>query len=196
MASRGGEADVVWPLGASQGLYGQDTLTVGANFNVAPGAAAIQHIVCQVYYEDLGGSAASLRHWSEVQPSIIEYMGIKVSATSAASPGSWGAGVALNSTYDLLKANQNYAVLGFTTLAAVAAVGIQGPDTGNYICGGPNSVQTASTRDYFKRLSLESGFPTIPVIQSANKGGTNVVVAASAAATAYDVTLVCARLSS
>ena len=70
MATRGGEAETLFPLGASQGLFGQDSLVVGANFNVAPAASAIQHVVLQVYYEDLGGSAAQLRHWSEVQPSI------------------------------------------------------------------------------------------------------------------------------
>lgn len=195
MATRGGEADPTWPLGVQQPLYGQDQLTVGANFNVAPGAAAIQHIDAVIYYEDLGGVSANLRTWAECAPNVIELVGVKVSATSGASPASWGAGVAINSSFDLLKANQLYAVLGFTTLAAVAAVAVQGPDTGNLLCGGPNSLALDDTRYYFKRLSDNTGFPTIPVINSANKSGTNVLVASSAASTAADITLVLAHLS-
>lgn len=195
LETRGAEADVMWPLGAVQTLYSQDALTVGANFIVAPAANAIQHITAQVYYDDLPGVAASLRHWTEVQPNIIEFVGIQVSPTTAASPSSWGAGVAINSTYDLLKANQLYAILGFVCPAAVVALAIQGPDTGNLLCGGPNSTAPDDTRWYFKRLWEETGYATIPVINSANKAGTNVLLTGSVAATQYPVTLIAARLS-
>lgn len=185
----------LWPLGASQTLYSQDQLTVGAIFTAAPGAAAIEHITLQAYYDDLPGVSASLRHWAEVQPNIIEFVGVKVTPTTAASPGSWGAGVAINSVFDLLKANQPYAVLGFVAGAVATAVALQGPDTGNLLCGGPNSNTPDDTREYFKRLSDRTGLATIPVINSANKGGTNVAIAGSAAATQVPVTFTLARLS-
>lgn len=194
--ARGGEADVSWPVGLSQVLYSQDQLTVGANFTAAPGAASIQHAVLEVYYDDLPGVAAGLRTWAEVQPNVIEVMGITVNPTSGASPGSWGAGVAINSVFDLMKANQFYAILGFVTGLTAVAVGIQGPDTGNLICGGPNSVDPDNTRFYFKRLSDATGYPLIPVINSANKAGTNVLVSSSVAATLTPVTFVAAHLSS
>lgn len=193
--SRGAEADIVWPIGVQQPLYPQDTLTVGANFDAAPAANAIQHATLQMYYPNLDGGNASLRHWSEVQPNIIESMGVFVTPVSGASPGSWGNGVLINSKFDLMKGNQLYAVLGFVTTAVVSAVAIQGPDTSNFLCGGPNSVALDDTRWYFKRLSDATGLATIPVINSANKAGTNVLIASSVAATAADVTLHCVRLS-
>lgn len=190
-----GAAVPTWCLGVSQTLYSQDNLTVGANFTAAPGAASIQHITLQAFYDDLPGVAAQLRHWQEVQSNIIEVVGVKVVPTSSASPSSWSAGVALNSTFDLLKANQLYAVLGFITQAAVAAVAIQGPDTGNLLCGGPNSATPDDTRWYFKRLNEKTGLATIPIINSANKAGTNVLITDSVAATARPTTLFLARLS-
>lgn len=195
LSQRGGEADVAFPLGLIQTLYSQDLLVVGADFNVAPGAAAIQHATLQVYYDDLPGVGGNMRHWSEVAPNILEVVGVEVAPTSAASPGSWGTGVALNSTFDLLKANQLYAVLGFVTSAAVSALAIQGPDTGNLLCGGPNSLAVDDTRYYFKRLNEESGLATIPVINSANKVGTLAYVTSSVASTQYFSTLIMARLS-
>lgn len=193
--TRGAEADVTWPLGLEQTLYSQDQLTVGANFTAAPAANAIQHATLQVFYDDLPGAAAQLRHWAEVQANILEVVGITVTAQAAASPASWGAGVAINSTFDLLKANQPYAILGFVTGAAVSAVALQGPDTGNLLCGGPNSAAADDTRFYFRRLNDVTGLPTIPVINSANKAGTNVFITSSVAATATQVTFVAARLS-
>lgn len=195
LSQRGGEADVAFPYGAVQTLYSQDNLIVGADFNVAPAANAIQHATLNIYYDDLPGVGGNMRHWAEVAPNVIELVGVEVSPTSGASPGSWGAGVAINSVFDLLKANQLYAVLGFVTSAAVSAVAVQGPDTGNLLCGGPNSLAVDDTRYYFKRLNEESGFATIPVINSANKSGTNVFVASSVAATQYFTTLTLAHLS-
>lgn len=195
LEAQSGAANPIWPLGAAQTLYSQDQLTVGALFTAAPAANAIQHATLQVVYDDLPGVSANLRHWAEVASNIIEMVGVKVTPTNAASPGSWGAGVAINSVFDLLKANQPYAVLGFMAQAGVTAVGIQGPDTGNLICGGPNSGTPDDVRWYFKRLCDATGLPTIPVINSANKGGTNVVVAGSVAATQSPVTFTLARLT-
>lgn len=193
--SRGAEADDVWPDGAQQLLYSQDSLIVRANFLAAPGAASIQHVVLNVFYDDLPGVAAQLRSWAEVQPNVLEYVGIQVAPSSAASPAGWGAGVAINSTYDTLKANQPYAILGYIAPAAVAAVAVFGPDTGNLYCGLPNSSLVWDTRLGFKNTSDESGYPTIPVINSANKANTLVAVASSVASTQYTVTLIGCRLS-
>lgn len=193
--TRGAEADDIWPDGAQQLLYSQDSLIVRANFLTAPAANAIQHVVMNVFYDDLPGVAAQLRSWAEIQPNILEFVGIQVAPSSAASPAGWGAGVAVNSTYDTLKANQPYCILGYIAPAAVTAVAVFGPDTGNLYCGLPNSSLIWDTRLGFKNTSDESGYPTIPVINSANKANTLVAVAASVASTQYTVTLIGARLS-
>lgn len=181
--------------GFEQTLYSQDTLTVGINFTAAPTAGHLEGVGLQVAYTDIPGIAANLRTWAEVQPNILEYVGIQASPTTAATTGSWGAGVAINSTYDLLKANQLYAILGYEVSAPVTCIAIQGPDTGNLLYGGPGAVNGIDTRRWFVYQDEVNGFPSIPVINSANKQSTQVNVASSAASTQYTITLLAARLS-
>jgi hypothetical protein len=179
-----------------QALYSQDALTVGANFTAAPALNAIQHLGLQVVYTDLPGVQANLRTWAEVSPNIIEYVGVQTTPTSLAASGTWGAGVALNSTFDLLKANQPYAVLGYqVSSAAAVSVALQGPDTGNLLFGGPAPSNYVDTRGWFARQSMLSGSPYIPIINSANKASTLANVTTNAAATAVTITWLMARLS-
>lgn len=179
-----------------QALYSQDTLTVGVNFTAAPGLNSIQHLGLQVVYSDLPGVAANLRSWAEVSPNILEYVGVQTTPTSAVANGTWGAGVALNSTFDLLKANQPYAVLGYTvSTGAAVSVALQGPDTGNLLCGGPAPTNMLDTRRWFAQQSVMFGGPYIPVINSANKASTLANVTTNAAATAVTITWLMARLS-
>lgn len=180
-----------------QPLYSQDVLTVGANFTAAPGAASLQHIGLQVVYSDIPGLAANLRTWAEVQPNILEYVGVQTAPTSAAVSGTWGVGQAINAVFDLLKANQPYAVLGYQVSAlAVVSVAIQGPDTGNLLTGGPGSSALIDTRRWFAAQSVALGAPYIPVINSANKGNTLANVCTTTVSTQATVTWLMARLSS
>lgn len=181
--------------GFDQIVYSQDALTVAVTFPVAPGAASLQSVAFNLLYEDLPGITASLRSWSEVEPNIAEYVGVQTAPTTAAVTGSWGAGVALNSSFDTLKANQLYAVLGYTVSAACTAVALQGPDIGNLMVGGPGTVNQIDTRRWFVYHSMLSGKPYIPVINSANKANTLANVAANAAATQFTITWLMARLN-
>jgi hypothetical protein len=178
-----------------QTLYSQDILAVLQNYIAAPAAGALQRATLEVYYEDLPGINASLRTWAEVQPNVLEYVGIQCTPTSAAVSGSWGTGVALNSTYDLLKANQLYAILGFSGAPGVVAVAVQGPDTGNLLCGGPVDTYGLTSRRWFAEQAVRTGRPYIPIINSANKASTLVNITATVAATAIPVVLLAARLS-
>lgn len=176
-------------------LYSQDALTLGVTFPVAPGAASLQHVAYNVVYDDLPGVSAQMRSWSDVQPNILEYVGVQTVPVTAASPGSWGAGVALNSVFDTLKANQYYAVLGYEVSATCTAVALQGPDIGNLLVGGPGCTLLTDTRWWFVQQANQSGKPYIPIINSANKASTLANVCAPAAATAFTVNWLMARLS-
>lgn len=181
--------------GFDQVLVPVDLLDVGVTFDAAPVAATIEGIGMTVTYDDLPGAQFNGRSWAEVQPQILNYYGQFVTPTTGATAGDWGAGVAINSSYDQLKAGTNYAVLGYVLTAACTAIALQGPDTGNYRFGGPGSTDPRITRGYFVDLAASTGQPLIPVIQANNKGATLVTAAGDAAGAAIVVGLVLAELA-
>jgi len=172
-------------------LYSQDILT----FEIAGGAAETDVGALLIYYPDLGGSDQLLGTWDQIKPMVAELTTVEVVVTAPATAGDWSPGTALNATFDLLKGNQDYAILGYQTLGAVAAVGIKGSDTANLRVGGPGTNESIETRDWFVSLSKASGKGAIPVVNQANRASTLVHVAnATAAGTTVD--LVVARLTS
>lgn len=164
-------------------LYPQDTLTI-LQSGEASGVDAGSLLVA---YDDLPGANARLYTWSQIMPQIKQYLTVQTNHTSAATAGIYGGSVAINSVTDLLKANTDYALLGYSVSAAVCSVGWRSPDFSNYRIGGPGTTQIIETRDYFLRKSLVSGDAWIPVFNSANKGSTFVDLTATATSTAFSV---------
>jgi hypothetical protein len=164
----------------NQPLYSQDVLTVELS-----GGGAETDVACLVmYYENVAGLDARLSTWPQVYPRIRNILTQEVAIAGAGTLGDWSAGTAINTTFDLLKANVDYAVLGYVCGSAVAAVALRGPDTGNVKIGGPGTTEAIETRNWFIRQSNILGKPWIPIINAANKGATLAFqVSASAAAT-------------
>src|SRR5437867_3516144 len=80
---------------------------------------------------------------------------------------------AQNAVVDLLRANTDFAVFGMTTNTECAAICLRGPDTANLrvsVPGEPDFTEDGAW--WFRLLSMHYGLPCIPVINSANKGGT------------------------
>lgn len=161
------------PSFMTQRLYSTDTLSVTAN-----GTAA--DIVCaamNVRYENLGGIAARLFSWDQIHPHIVNYVGILTAPIPSGTAGNWGAAYVLNAGDNRLKANTDYALLGYTTSRTVVALSINGTDTGNLNIGGPGGPDSTSTGNYFVDQSVKYKIPHIPVINSNNQGSTTVQVA-------------------
>lgn len=178
-----------------QTLYSQDALTVEAVFTAAPTAGHISLGYLQMYYADVPGINANLRQWAEVGPNIVDYLVVPVSPTSSATLGNWGAGVAINSSVDVFKANTLYALLGFIAPVPFGAWSIQGVDVGNLQMGAPGTSTPVDSRSYFCRLSENLGAPAIPIINSQNKATTLVNVSDKANATVFELSLIWAQLS-
>jgi hypothetical protein len=181
-----------------QPLYSQDNLTVEAVFTTAPTVNHVSIAGLLVYYADVPGIAGVYRSWAEVAPTIVDYLAVPVSPTSGATAGDWGSGVALNSTVDVFKANTQYALVGCVAQGAAAANGlwgIQGVDTGNLIVGGAINNSVVDQRRKFYLYEQTSGKPSIPVINSQNKGATLVFAATQTAATQVEISLIFAQLS-
>lgn len=176
-------------------LYSQDSLIAEAFFTVAPTAGHTSLGYLQIYYDDVPGIAANLRSWAEVAPNVVNYLSVPVTPTSSATLGNWGAGVAINSTVDVFKANTLYALIGYDCPVAFGAWSLQGVDVGNLQVGAVGSTTPLETRRYFPYLSDDMGKPCIPIINSQNKGATLVNVSDKANATAFEITLHFAQLS-
>jgi hypothetical protein len=73
---------------------------------------------------------------------------------STGTAGGWGAAEAINAEYDPMKANTDYALVGYLTDTLAAGIAWRGADTSNYRVGGPGHKDNRmQTRDWFVRLS-------------------------------------------
>lgn len=190
------------PLGLEcidQEVFSQDTLTVEDYFTAAPGTN-VQQVGFQVYYDDIPGIAANYWTWAQVQQAMAaapvpnQYLGVYVLPVPAGTVGAWGTGLALNSSQDVFKANSWYGLIGYECPTRVTAWSILGTDLGNLYVGGPGSVDPIITRTWFKRMEDYTGLPSIPVINSQNKGSTLVQVFDITTATAKPIGLIFAYL--
>jgi hypothetical protein len=174
---------------ALQKLRGQDTLV----FESTGGASAEQVSGWLLtYYETLNGEPSHYITAAELDARASEYVTNENAVTGGAA-AVWGSAL-LSAGTGVLKANMSYAVVGYVLDVACTAIGISGPDTGNFRAGGPGLTTRQFTRKWFAHLSESTGKATIPVLNAQNASGTNVWVVDSAGATAVNVDLVLARL--
>ena len=177
------------PRELSQPLYAQDTLIV----EMTGGAAETDMALLVILYTNLLGAAARLHPNGDVVGNIKSLKPVTVAVTNSATIGNWTDTV-ITATEDLLHANKDYAVLGFITDVAQAAVAVKGADTANLRVGGPGSVNVEDTADYFVAQAIYHAIPFVPVINSANKGSTFVSTCDVVASSTANITLVLAEL--
>lgn len=175
-----------------QPLEAQDNLTLAMSGD----AADTDAMSILNYYSDLPGANARLHGWDEIKPQIRNLLGNEITLTTGATKGDYGGAAAVNTNFDLLKANTDYAILGYDTDTSVQTIGIRGPDTSNFRVGGPGSSSRFETRDWFVRLSTYQQLPLIPVFNAANKAGTLVDVIHNTVGATVVVQLILAELAS
>ena len=165
--------ELMLPLGMHLRPQPQELLSVqlaGSNT-----AGDVEQWSALMMYDDLPGVSQRLMSASEVMSRAKELTTVEASITSSAGPGYSGTEL-VNADSDLLKANTDYALLGISTRSRVHAVWIQGPDTGNVKVGSPGLLRYEVAPQFFALLSRVTGRKTIPVINSGNKGSTNIGV--------------------
>lgn len=158
------------PLGVPQRFYSQDTEIV--ELAGSSTAGKIESVCQAMYYADIPGMNATFLTPDQVKARQKNLVGVRLAITLGTTTGYNGAR-AINGDADLLKANTNYALLGMTGDVRTAAICLRGPDTGNLrvaVPGEPTIWHRCST--WFVELSKWFNMPLIPVINSANKGGT------------------------
>jgi hypothetical protein len=181
----------LWPgsaeFGFKQFLIAQDTLVVEITGSAVGGQ--IEENAMLIYYDSLPGVAARLITNDDLTKNGVNLVTAEVSVTAVAT-GQWGGAVAINSSFDTLKANTDYAIVGGLTDTRGTAVRIAGIDTGNLGVGFPAEPSIRQvTANWFQRLSAALGLPLIPVVNAANKAAINIDVATNQAGGTYICTL-------
>lgn len=165
-------------MGFPQRLIAQDTLSVDVVGSAVAGD--IENVCLLIYYEFLDGANGVYIDLTELERRMVNLV-VPSYSTTGGTTGVWSAGVALSGAAlgDILKANTQYAILGFAaTESAVnnaASVAVSGVDTGNLFVGCPvSSSEPFLMANWFVELTKKHGRPMLPTINSANKGGTFV----------------------
>ena len=181
-----GDAKPLLPWGMAQKLIPQDTLT--AELTGSATAGDIEQAAMLAYYSNLPGVDARLASAEDVIRRGVQLVSVENTITNGTA-GGWSGEEAINAEFDLLKANTDYALVGYLIDVECAAVRWRGADTGNLGVGGPgDELGRDYTSDWFMRLSRHYGMPLVPVFNSANKAGVLLDLADDENAVAHTIT--------
>jgi len=158
-------------------------------------ASDIESVSLLVYYEDLPGVNGRFISPDELSTRFIDFVTIRNTITNGTA-GGYTSSEALNSEFDLLKANTDYALVGALCSHRHTSICYRGTDFGNLRIGIPaEPSQPGFTRNFFPDISRESGLDLIPVISSANLDAITIELLGNENAQATTITTILARLS-
>lgn len=163
------EVDALMGVGFKQLLFAQDTLIVEQTGSAVAGDIEMGGLL--VYYDDLPGQDARFISYADMQKKGMNELTVENTLATGVA-GGYSGEEAINAEFDLLKANTDYALVGYLVDAECGSVRWRGVDFGNLGIGGPgNDTDKWQTREWFSRFSRILDTPLIPVFNSANKAG-------------------------
>ncbi|MBA7579288.1 hypothetical protein ES708_21158 [subsurface metagenome] len=170
-----------------QKLFPQDTLTLEVLGTA--GALVLSFGSILLYYEDLIGVSSNFITPDELRTRSINLSTVENTITALAT-GEYGTAEAINAESDLLKANTDYAIIGYQCQTGAAqCIRYRASAWGNLGLGGPaNHERPALTAQWFTNLSEQTGIPLIPVFNSADRG--NVLIDMATAEDGSDMKLI------
>jgi hypothetical protein len=172
-----------------QPLYPSDTLVVEVN-GTATNNVALAYLA---YYQDLPGCDMQLKRWTEIEPRIVNTLGIRVSVTAGGS-GDYGTAANFTTSDDRLIANTQYAILGATAQLPCTTLALAGPETSNRFVGLPLSWDNRICADWFVQIGQQYSIPSIPTLSGSNKGQWTIKAADAATGVATAATIQLAEL--
>jgi hypothetical protein len=163
------EGDPLLPKRPFQVLQTQDTLV--AELTGSATAGDIEQASMLIYYESLPGIEARLITPDELRDRIVNLVTVE-NSLALGTAGGYSGEEALNAEFDLLRANTDYAIIGYHVSAQCCCVRWRGIDFGNLGVGGPgNELDAELTRSWFVDLAMNLDRAAIPVFNSANVAG-------------------------
>ena len=160
----------LWPMGAKQKMYPQDTLTLLLAGSATAGD--IESFAMLFHFEDLPGVSQRFIDKAGIKQHGVNIATIR-STLALGTAGGLSGEEAINVDQAHLKANTDYAVLGATMDNECLCINFRGPDTGNMRIPIPgDDVNKRLTSRWFVELTEAYEMPLIPVINSANAGAT------------------------
>ncbi len=152
-----------------QRLYEQDLLAITLGAGAVVGD--IETVTLLLWYEQLEGVNARLIDVATLKKRAVEMVTVEDTITAGAA-GGYSGGEAINAESDLLKANTDYALVGYHVQTQCATVAWRGADTGNLRVSGPgDQLGEDYTASWFIDLADDFDLPLIPVFNSANRAG-------------------------
>lgn len=169
----------------AQRLYAQDQLTV----QLSGGATELDCAALLIGYDDLAGVAGRFIDNPTLRKNGINIVTAEVTVTAVAT-GNFGGAVAINSSFDNLIANTDYALIGAMSDTRGCAGRILGVDFGNLGVGFPlEPTIRDETQNWFMQLSAAFNAPYVPVFNSANKSAITIDVQTNGAGGTYIINL-------
>lgn len=188
------DSNDLMPYEFKQEVYSQDILRcILSCAGDAVGDIEFGNLI--LHYDDLDGVSANLLAWDDVKDRIRNFLTVTTTHNFGVT-GDYSGEVSLNSTYDLMKGNTEYALLGYICSGLCDCIRWRGSDTGNLGVGGPGYIKfVGDTRDWFIKISKATGLSTIPIFNSANKASIFVDGVQDENAAALTVNSIFAELS-
>ena len=184
--------DLPLPMEFLQPLYSQDNLDI--LFVDTLGAGDWDNVALEIYYEEQLGNMGNYIMPDALKGKVANIVTVEMSHAVVGALG-YQAGHNITLVTDLLKANTNYALLGYQTRGDQFCAGFMGPCTGNMRIMLPSiGMDQNEEANYFIRQSQRSGLPCIPVMNSADRYATFVDYLESVGGTADGVDLIFAEL--
>lgn len=181
------------PEKQKQKLRTQDTLVAELTGSATGGD--IEQACMLIYYEDIPGIDARLIDSAEAADRMVDLLTVE-NTLALGTAGGYSGEEALNAEFDLLRANTDYALLGYLVSAQCACIRWRGIDFGNLGVGGPgNELAQELTSNWFADISDQLGKPAIPVFNSANVQGILIDGAQDEDGADVTVTTILAQLS-
>jgi hypothetical protein len=146
------------------------------------------------FYQDLPGCDMQLKTWGEIEPRIVNTLGIRVSVTAGAT-GDYGTALNFTSSDDRLIANTTYAILGAGSQLPCTTLALSGPETSNRFVGLPLHWDQRHSLDYFVYVAKQYALPSIPTLNGSNKAQWLIKAADAATNIATAATIQLAELS-
>src|SRR5438445_4832991 len=148
------------PMGIYQALQKGDTLTAQISGSAVGGQIETESLL--VHYDSLEGSQGVFYDELQLRTAAVQPFVVQNTLATGVG-GGWTGEEALNADFDVFKADNFYAMVGYVEQVEIASLGWRGTDTGNLRIGGPGDDNMAPmTAEWFALLTRAYGLPLIP----------------------------------